>query len=41
MVSIIKESEKFKYSACRKGIVEYVSFRGKEVEAGIRIKDTL
>ena len=41
-VSIIKESEKFKYSASvEKGIVEYVSFRGKEVEAGIRIKDTL
>ena len=32
----------FKYSASvEKGIVEYVSFRGKEVEAGIRIKDTL
>ncbi len=41
-VSIIKKSEKFKYTASvEKGIVEYVSFRGKEVEAGIRIKDTL
>lgn len=41
-VSITKSDEQFRYPASvEEGIVEHVLFRGKEVELGIRIHDTL
>lgn len=41
-VSIIKNDEKFRYSASiEKGVVKYVLFRGKELEIGVEINGIL